>query len=135
MERHTVANTPGTNLTIQAGGATVGAANKAGGDLILASGLGTGTNGSGNLRLQTSGGSSTPGTNDNSYVDRRIIVGKAKAMTLASPGFTALFSIKLTGTEVAGGKVHYTIRATDGGSQIATETGTLLYVATANSIT
>jgi hypothetical protein len=75
-------------------------------------------------------------TNDNvSIGSRRIQVGQPKAMTLAMPGFTSLMSIALTGTQVAGGRIFYTIRATDGGSQIAVEEGVIQYAATANSIT
>lgn len=58
-----------------------------------------------------------------------------KNMTLNSPGFAGLFSVHLTGTQTAGGIVRYTIVATDGGSQIATEHGTIQWNATANSIT
>jgi len=47
MERHTTANTAGNTLTIQGGGATSGATNKAGGQLILIPGLSTGTGESG----------------------------------------------------------------------------------------
>jgi hypothetical protein len=42
MERHTTANTAGNTLTVQAGGATVGATNKAGGGLLLKPGASTG---------------------------------------------------------------------------------------------
>jgi hypothetical protein len=58
-----------------------------------------------------------------------------KNLTLSSPGFTSLMSIFLSGTETAGGRIFYTVRATDGGSQIATEEGVLQFLATANSIT
>jgi hypothetical protein len=58
-----------------------------------------------------------------------------KDMTLASPGFTSLISVHLTGTQVAGGRIFYTIQATDGGSQIATEEGVIQWDATANSVT
>ena len=58
-----------------------------------------------------------------------------KNMTLSSPGFTSLASWQVLGTDATGGYIAYTIVATDGGSQIATETGTILYNATANSIT
>ena len=58
-----------------------------------------------------------------------------KTLTLNSPGFTSLMSIHLTGTNTAGGRIWYMIRATDGGSQIATEEGVLQFLATANSIT
>lgn len=43
MERHTTANTAGNSLTLQAGGATSGATDKAGGNLVLSSGTATGT--------------------------------------------------------------------------------------------
>jgi hypothetical protein len=66
MERHTTANTAGNNLTIQAGGATVGATNKAAGDLILAPGISTGNQG-GKVQIQsTLMGAS--GTTDNNPV-------------------------------------------------------------------
>jgi len=58
-----------------------------------------------------------------------------KSLTLSSPGFTSLMSIHLTGTNTAGGRIWYMIRATDGGSQIATEQGVIQFNATANSIT
>ena len=58
-----------------------------------------------------------------------------KQMTLGSPGFTSLFSFILNGTNVAGARVFYEIRATDGGSQIATESGIMQVTSTTNSIT
>jgi hypothetical protein len=58
-----------------------------------------------------------------------------KQLTFNSPGFTSLMSVHLTGTNVAGGRIDYVIRATDGGSQIATEEGVIQWLATANSIT
>ena len=65
-----------------------------------------------------------------------IVVGP-KTMTLTAPGFTSLASWTVggAGAEATGGYIGYTIVATDGASQIATETGTMLYNATANSIT
>jgi len=47
MERHTTANTAGNTLTITAGGATSGATDKNGGNLLLQGGLSTGTGESG----------------------------------------------------------------------------------------
>jgi hypothetical protein len=58
-----------------------------------------------------------------------------KNLTLSAPGFTSLMSVHLTGTNTAGGRIFYMIRATDGGSQIATEEGVIQFNATANSIT
>jgi hypothetical protein len=135
MEHNSAAASSGNSLTVQAGSATSGATDQRGGDLLLAPGVGTGLGGGGNLRLQTAGSNLVSGTTDNLIVDRRIIVAKAKNLTLSSPGFTSLFSIHLTGTQTAGGRVFYTVRATDGGSQIATESGVIQYLATANSIT
>ena len=43
LERHTTANTAGNTLTITAGGATSGATDKAGGNLLLQGGLSTGS--------------------------------------------------------------------------------------------
>lgn len=52
MERNTVSNTGGNTLSVFAGGATVGATNKNGGDLLLRSGSSTGTGESG-VKIQT----------------------------------------------------------------------------------
>lgn len=47
MERHTAPNTGGNNLTVRAGGTTVAATNRDGGNLVLSSGISTGTGASG----------------------------------------------------------------------------------------
>lgn len=52
LERHTTADTAGNTLTVQAGGATSGATNRNGGDLILAPGIATGT-GSSKVQIQS----------------------------------------------------------------------------------
>ncbi|HZR28554.1 MAG TPA: hypothetical protein VFA71_07220 [Terriglobales bacterium] len=122
------------DLTLQAGTASSGT-DQLGGELVLSAGNGTGLGASGNVHFQTAGAQDLSGTATDLLVDRVIIVSKAKAMTLASPGFTSLMSIQLLGTHTAGGRIHYVIRATDGGSQIATESGVIQYLATANSIT
>ena len=134
MTRNTGVST-GSTFTLQSGSPAAGSTDLAGGDLVLAAGLGTGLGGGGNYREQTAGAADVSSSSDNLLVDRTIVVSKAKPMTLASPGFTALMSIHLTGTHTAGGRIYYNIRATDGGSQIATETGIIQYTATANSIT
>jgi hypothetical protein len=54
MERHTTANTAGNTLTIQSGGATSGATDKDGGDLILSSGIATG-NGASSIVFKANG--------------------------------------------------------------------------------
>jgi hypothetical protein len=125
----------GNSLALTAGSPEAGSTDLTGGDLVLSPGLGTGLGGGGNLRLQTSGANDVSGTSDNLLVDRIISVARAKQLTLNSPGYTSLISIHLTGTHTAGGRIFYVIRATDGGSQIATEEGVIQYLATPNSIT
>jgi hypothetical protein len=134
VERNTASN-PGSSLTLQAGAPALGSSDIAGGDLVLSAGNGTGLGSSGNVRFQTAGPTDASGTTDDVLSDRFIIVGKPKQLTLAPPGFVSLMSIHLVGTHVAGGRIHYVIRATDGGTQIATEEGVIQYAATANSIT
>ncbi len=60
MERRTVADSPGRNLFIRAGGATVGTTNGFGGVLVLSGGISTGA-GSSDIQFQTAtpGGSGT----------------------------------------------------------------------------
>jgi hypothetical protein len=135
MDPNPTVGTAGNPLTVTAGPAATGATDQHGGDLILAAGNGTGLGGGGNARIQTAGAAAVSGTAGDTLSDRVIVVGKAKALTLSAPGFTSLFSIHLVGTQTAGGRVRYMVRATDGGSQIATEEGVIQYLATANSIT
>ena len=57
-------------------------------------------------------------------------------MTLSAPGFTSLFSFSgLSGLQTASARVFYMVTADDGGSQLATESGVMQVLATANSIT
>jgi hypothetical protein len=135
VDRNTDANLPGNSLSLIGGAPAAGSTDKAGGDIIIGAGAGTGLGGGGNVEIQTAGKNDLSGTSDNLLVDREIFVAKGKQLTLSAPGFTSLLSIHLTGTHTAGGRVFYTVRATDGGSQIATESGVIQYLATANSIT
>lgn len=73
MERHTTSNTAGNNLTISAGGATSGATDKSAGDLILSSGISTGT-GTSKIQFQTVPAGSS-GTSDNAAGIRLAIQG------------------------------------------------------------
>jgi len=134
VDRNTGTN-PGSTFTVQSGSPAAGATDVRGGDMVLSGGPGTGLGAGGNVRIQTAGQNDLSGTSDNLLVDREIFVAKGKQLTLSAPGFTSLMSIHLTGTHTAGGRIFYTIRATDGGSQIATESGVIQYLATANSIT
>ncbi len=67
LERNATANTAGNSLTINASGATLAATDKAGGNLILSSGISTGT-GNSRVLIQTYKAASS-GTSDNSAIN------------------------------------------------------------------
>jgi hypothetical protein len=133
--RNPNAASSGSPLLILSGGATIGGTDLFGGNLTLGGGVGTGLGGGGNVVITTAGANDLSGTADNTSVERMIFVSRGKQLTLSAPGFTSLMSIHLVGTHTAGGRIYYMVRATDGGSQIATEEGVIQYLATANSIT
>ena len=100
IERHTTANTAGNTLTIQAGGATAAATDKAGGNLILAPGLSTGT-GNNQILFKTS----TPGskgTSDNALATRVTLDYSALALgvQLTSSLVTGTSPFAVTSTTV-----------------------------------
>lgn len=64
MLRNSTANTAGNSLTVQSGGATSGATDKAAGNLVLTTGISTGTGG-GSILLQTPTPAGSTGTGDN----------------------------------------------------------------------
>ena len=125
VEANPTAASAGNNLTISAGAASPGSTNKAGGDLILAAGNGTGNGAGGNLQLQTAGSAASGATAD-TISDRLLIVGKPKAMLATG---TNLFSVHIAAGDAAGGRVKITIVASDG-KNYAAETGELIYLAT-----
>ena len=107
MERGTVADTAGFNLTLNAGGATSGATDKAGGNLLLSSGISTGTGGS-EIQFWTAPVSTT-GTADNALTQKMVIdkagnvgigtTAPLKTLDVAGGGrFTGKASSTLTGT-------------------------------------
>lgn len=106
MERHTTSNTAGNNLTVQAGGATSGATDKAGGNLVLASGTATGT-GSSSIVFQTPTAGTT-GTSDRSPAQVASLSSSGLALSGATSG-----TITLTPTAVAGTSVLTLPAATD----------------------
>ncbi len=102
--RHTTINTAGNTFTIQASGASSGATDKAGGSLILKSGISTGT-GNSQILLQTADVGST-GTTDNGFTTRA---------TLSSTGLALAVPLTLT-TQLA---------VAQGGTGATTLTGVL----------
>ncbi len=77
LERHTTSNTAGNALTVLAGGATSGATDKNGGNLVLSAGTSTGT-GTSSITLQTAPAGST-GTSDNAPTTKLTIAGDGTA--------------------------------------------------------
>jgi hypothetical protein len=118
LARHTTADTAGNNLTVQSGGAASGATDKASGDLILGTGLSTGT-GAAKVRIQTMTRALSTGTSDNTATDR-IIVTSPKSITDGSA--TTLVSLALAAGSTIGGILQYTIEVTDG-TDYQVETG------------
>lgn len=73
MERNSTSDTAGNSLTVQAGGASSGGTNRNGGNLILSSGIATGS-GTSQIQFQTATGTSS-GTADRTPVTRMTIDG------------------------------------------------------------
>jgi hypothetical protein len=83
MERHTTANSAGNTLTITAGGATSGATNKAGGNLILQGGLSTGNAESGVIIQGDAAGAS--GTSDGTQTTMIQVLGNKVGLFGVTP--------------------------------------------------
>jgi hypothetical protein len=132
VEANPTAGGAGNNLSISAGAAATGATNETGGDLILAAGNGTGSAAGGNVHLQAAGDAAS-GTSPDTISDRLLIAGKPKAMTGTVPTAN-LFSLQIATGEAAGGRVKFTIVASDG-VNYAMETGELIYLANPLQIT
>jgi len=86
LERHTTANTAGNTLTIQAGGATALATDKAGGDMLYYPGTSTGSAESGHQMYGCVAGVS--GTADRSMTKMFQILGNKWALNSATPTAT-----------------------------------------------
>lgn len=111
----------GDTLTVTSGGCGIGSTNLNGGDLILASGISTGT-GKGNVRLQTATGSSTGGTTSNTVVDRLVIAGR-KALTSAT--LATIATPTVAASDAASFVITYGIRVT-GSGDVQSETGSVM---------
>jgi hypothetical protein len=95
------------------------AGSQQGGNLILAAG--NGSTGAGDVEMQTAG------TGAGTVIDRLLIAGQSKAMNGAVPAAN-LFSMHIAAGDAAGGRVKFTIVASDG-SHYAMETGEIAYLA------
>jgi hypothetical protein len=126
MERHTTADTAGNSLTMLAGGATSGATNRAGGALLLQSGLGTGNAVPGLLRVQQDALGTASGTADHARVDR-LITGASKILT-DGVGI-ALVNATIANDTVVAGSVRYAVEVFNG-TDLQVEEGQVSYHAT-----
>ncbi len=103
LERNVTGNTAGNSLTIQASGATLAATDKAGGNLILSSGISTGT-GNSSVLIQTYKAGST-GTSDNSAVN--IVTFNPTNLSLNPHGTSAGNTCELRFLELAANGTSY----------------------------
>lgn len=110
MERHPTSNTAGNNLTVQSGGATSGATDKNGGNLILSSGISTGT-GSSTITFQTATAGTT-GTTDNSPSTKMTIWPNGN-VGISTTGPAARLDVRCTDSNIAQFK-----RSSGGGATI-----------------
>jgi hypothetical protein len=122
VERRTASNTAGNSLTINSGGATSGATNKAAGDLILGPGVSTGTGGA-NIRLQTSTRALSSGTGNNTPTDRVIA---QSPFSVTNNSATTLFSMALASGSIVAGFIRYAVEVTDG-TDYQIEEGVIAY--------
>jgi Chaperone of endosialidase len=103
MERHTTSDTAGNNLTVQSGGATSLATNRNGGNLLLSSGISTGTGTSTIQFLTASAGAS--GTSDNTPAARMTILGSGNVgIGTTNPGYP----LEVVGNTYIGGNLTVT---------------------------
>jgi hypothetical protein len=131
VARNPTAGESGNALTISGGGAASGATDAAGGDLILAAGDGTGSGGSGAVRVQAAADGPS-GTEADSLVDRQIFGPKSVSMGGQS-GTVTPFVLNVANGDGAGATLRFTIRANDGASNFAAETGSCVIAVAASS--
>ena len=113
MERRTTAGAAGNALTVAAGSAASGAADLAGGDLVLRSGTSTGTAGS-NIVFQTSTPSATTGTADNASSTKMQIAGNGSVAIGASPADDTRLTVTRSGAENVDNNALVVTNATTG---------------------
>ena len=102
VERSQVSN--GSNMTVKAGGSLSGSTDQVGGDLILASGISTGT-GSSNIHLQTATAGIT-GSSDNLPTTKMTILGNGNVgigTTTPSYSLEVNKTIQTVGSSIVGG--------------------------------
>jgi hypothetical protein len=109
MERNQVSNTAGALLTVNAGGATAGATNKTGGNLVLAGGVSTGS-GTSDVVLQASPGTAGS-TSDNTLIEILRALGASGNVKFSNAGsFSANGSVATALGSVGPAGSHTTVQ-------------------------
>ena len=116
MNRHSTANTAGNSLTVVSAGATVSATNKAAGDLLLSTGVGTGNSRPANMAMSCPANGTASGTSDQTGVFRVVLNGTA---TLSSGVASTLVTLTIAAGQTAGGMIIYTVEASNGTDMIS----------------
>lgn len=130
VARNPNAGQAGNALVVSGGGAASGATDTAGGDLILAAGDGSGAGGSGAVRIQAAADGPS-GTAADAMVDRQIFGPKSVDMGGQSGSVTP-FVLNIANGDGAGATLRFTIRANDGASNFAAETGSCVIAVAAS---
>ena len=102
MEREYTASTAGNNLTLSAGGATSGGSNLLGGNLILSSGITTGT-GTSSVQFQAYPAAASSGSGDNSAITAATLSASGSASSGQGTLATTIQSTGGSGTDKNGG--------------------------------
>lgn len=114
------AGTNGSSMTIQSGGGASAASNKNAGDLVLQTGIATGTK-RGNVRIQQSVGSVTSGTTDNTVTDRMVFAGR---QVITSGVTTTVVTPTVAASAACSVVIKYGILVT-GSGDVQSETNTI----------
>lgn len=116
MNRNLTANTAGSSFTLQSAGATVGATNKAAGDLLLATGVGTGNSRVANFSITAPASGTASGTSDQALVGR--LVGNG-VVSLSSGVAATVATLTISAGKMAAGTLIYGIECTNGTDMIS----------------
>jgi hypothetical protein len=130
MDRHTTANTAGNGLTLKAGGATLLATDKSGGDLTISSGIATGL-GTSALHFFT-GTAGTTGTADNATTEKMTILGSGN-VGIGTTTPTAKLDVASDILRLRTAKTPATAGATGNQGDIAWDSGYLYVCVSTNT--
>lgn len=123
--RHTTANTAGNSLSVNAGGATSAATDKAGGTVSIAPGVSTGT-GISYAAVKRYDRAASTGTSDNATYEAVIV---CSPKTLTNTSAIGLFDVAMPAGSSCGGTMSYTVECTNG-TDYQTRAGVVVWTST-----